>query len=123
MSELLEKQMRFARRIAEFAVWVFEQGLALTEGESWRSPEQAALDAAKGTGIAHSLHTERLAKDFNLWRLNDAGVWEWLDKGTEPEWELLGAHWESIGPDHCWGGRFRPRPDFDHFSITHEGIR
>lgn len=123
MSETLgAKQRRFALRISEWMAWVYEQGLAVTFGEAYRTPEQAALNAKKGTGIATSLHTQRLALDVNLFRRNAAGEWEWLMKGTEPEWYLVGQRWEAMGSDHAWGGRFR-RMDSNHLSIMHGGVK
>lgn len=111
MNILLQKQQHFAVMVADLIQHANAIGYALTFGEAYRTPEQAALNAASGKGIKNSLHTMRLAVDFNLF--NDG---EWL---TETEdFEPLGAFWESIGG--TWGGRFG---DGNHFSIEHEGRR
>lgn len=123
MSESLgDKQRRFALRVSEWLTWVYAQGLAVTFGEAYRTPEQARLNAASGKGISNSLHTQRLALDVNLFRRNAAGEWEWLSAGSEPEWLLVGQRWESMGSDHAWGGRFS-RPDANHISIAHNGVK
>lgn len=64
-----------------------------------------------GEGISNSLHTDRLAIDFNLFR---NGVWL---KTTEDHLPL-GQFWEKLHPLCCWGGRFG---DGNHYSITHQG--
>lgn len=109
MSALLEKQQLFAVMVADLINHANSLGYALTFGEAYRTPEQAALNAAKGTGIKNSLHTDRLAIDFNLFK--DA---KWLQQ-TE-DFEPLGVFWESIGG--TWGGRFG---DGNHFSMEHQG--
>jgi hypothetical protein len=100
--------------------WVYEQpGYEISFGEAYRTPEQAALDARKGIGISHSLHTERLAIDLNLFI---DGEFQVDSKAYEP----MGVYWESLDSLAAWGGRFkdgqgRPKPDSDHFSIRFSG--
>jgi hypothetical protein len=144
MSESLgDKQRRFALRIADWMAWVFEQGYAITFGEGMRSDEQAEINALgagrkmlcqfiaphwpelarriannTGSGIRNTLHEWGLAHDFNLFRRNARGDWEYVTDGDSPEWRLAGRHWETMGADHCWGGRFG---DGNHLSISHEG--
>jgi len=109
MSETLrEKQSRFTRYVGMLIEWADLQGYELTFGETWRTPEQAALNAAKGIGIKNSLHCDRLAVDFNLFRGGK------LTADHRP----LGEYWESLAPDCRWGGRFGDPP---HFSIEHGG--
>ncbi|EMK7397435.1 M15 family peptidase, partial [Escherichia coli] len=64
--KLSEKQQLFAVMIADLIHWAQEHGYRLTFGEAYRTPEQAALNAKTGKGIRNSLHTLRLAVDFNL---------------------------------------------------------
>lgn len=64
--KLSEKQQLFAVMIADLIHWAQEHGYRLTFGEAYRTPEQAALNAKSGKGIRNSLHTLRLAVDFNL---------------------------------------------------------
>ncbi len=111
---LSEKQQLFTKLIAQLILWADEKGYRLTFGEAYRTPEQAALNAKKGSGISNSLHTKRLAVDLNLF-IN--GQYQTNSAAYLP----LGEYWESIGGS--WGGRFRDRPDGNHFSIEHEGVR
>lgn len=108
-----EKQRDFTLLVAELIRWAYEQGFELTFGEAYRTPEQAALNAQSGAGIANSLHTKRLAIDLNLFI---DGVYQTQSEAYRP----LGEKWESMGG--AWGGRFS-RPDGNHFSLEHEGIR
>ncbi|WP_414483674.1 M15 family metallopeptidase [Serratia marcescens] len=111
---LSEKQQLFTKLISQLILWADEKGYRLTFGEAYRTPEQAALNAKKGSGIRNSLHTKRLAVDLNLF-IN--GQYQTNSAAYRP----LGEYWESIGGS--WGGRFRDRPDGNHFSLEHEGVR
>lgn len=135
MSETLrQKQSRFVRLKGRLIEHAYAQGYELTDGEAWRTDEQAEIHAmgfagrerlAKlieaefpglatkirnntGNGIRLSLHVDRLAQDFNLFR---AGA---LITNYRP----LGEFWERLAPDCRWGGRFG---DPAHFSIEHGG--
>ena len=99
--------------VAKLITWAYAGGYELTFGETYRTPEQAALNAKTGAGISNSLHTKRLAVDLMLWK---DGVYQTDSKAYEP----LGKYWESIGGS--WGGRFS-RPDGNHFSCMWEGVR
>lgn len=111
---LSEKQQLFTCLIAQLILWADEKGYRLTFGEAYRTPEQAALNAKKGSGISNSLHTKRLAVDLNLF-IN--GQYQTDSAAYLP----LGEYWESLGGS--WGGRFKSRPDGNHFSLEHEGVR
>ena len=88
-----EQQRKFVSMVGRLIAWTYLQpGHALS-----------------GAGIAHSLHTDRLAVDFNL-ILN--GVYQTDTKAYEP----LGIYWESLGGS--WGGRFS-KPDGNHFSLAY----
>ncbi|HEJ9057277.1 TPA: M15 family metallopeptidase [Serratia fonticola] len=110
---LSEKQQLFTKLIAQLILWADEKGLRLTFGEAYRTPEQAALNAKSGKGITNSLHTQRLAIDLNLFK---NGIYQ-TDSAAYKE---LGLYWESLGG--AWGGRFS-RPDGNHFSLEHNGVR
>lgn len=112
MSQLQEE---FAQSAAKLIQKAAELGYGVTLGEAWRTPEQAALDAQKGIGIVHSLHTERLAIDLNLFK--DAVYLTTLDAYVE-----LGTWWKTLGPAYRYGGDFQSK-DYDHFSITPDGVR
>lgn len=113
---LREKQSVFVRLIAELIEYAYGHGYELTFGEVWRTPEQALWNAQHGTGIKNSLHTQRLAVDFNLFK---DGVLLALTEDHKP----LGEWWEqqSTTDYTCtWGGRFK---DGNHYSIAHNGTR
>ncbi|EPN4319650.1 M15 family peptidase, partial [Escherichia coli] len=86
--KLSEKQQLFAVMIADLIHWAQEHGYRLTFGEAYRTPEQAALNAKSGKGIRNSLHTLRLAVDFNLF-IN--GKYQADTDAYRP----LGEYWES----------------------------
>lgn len=106
-----DKQREFPLMLAALITWAYENGYELTLGEAYRTPEQAAINAAKGIGIVDSAHTRRLAIDLNLFK---DGVY--LTK-TE-EYTEIGEKWEELGGS--WGGRFN---DGNHFSLAHNGVR
>lgn len=141
MTETLrQKQSRFARRLPDLLNYAHSLGYDVTLGEVYRTDEQAEIHAlgfsgremvaqliqnvfpllAKkirnntGNGIRNSLHTKRLAIDLQLF--DSSGRWI-----TEVEpYRYVGEYWESLGEDHCWGGRFGDTP---HYSIEHEGVK
>jgi len=110
-----EKQRLFVKLSAEFDLWCYAQGYELTDGEAYRTPEQAALNAANGSGISNSLHTKRLARDKNLFI---AGVYQTTSEAHRP----LGEYWKSLDPLCRWGGDFR-KPDGNHYSMEFQGIQ
>ncbi|MGD8163366.1 M15 family metallopeptidase [Pantoea sp. FN0307] len=111
---LSEKQARFAVMSAQLILWAQAHGYCLTYGEAYRTPQQAALNAKSGAGISNSLHTQRLAVDFNLLVNGEY-------KTRTEDYLPLGEYWESLGGS--WGGRFVSNPDGNHFSLEHNGVR
>ncbi len=111
--DLHAKQWLFVQLVAQLILEAQMKGYELTFGECYRTPEQAALNAKAGTGIAHSLHTERLAIDVNLF-IN--GLYQTTTEAYRP----LGEWWEQRHELCRWGGRFS-RPDGNHFSLTDGG--
>ncbi len=110
---LLAKQARFVEMIAQLITWAYSHGYTLTFGEAFRDSRWAAILAKMGLGIAKSLHSQRLAVDFNLFK---NGIY--LTKTVD--YEPLGEYWESLGGS--WGGRFS-RADGNHFSLEYNGIK
>jgi hypothetical protein len=105
--KLSEKQAIFTLNTAKLILWADAQGYKLTYGEAFRTPEMAAIYAAKGIGIKDSQHCKRLAVDFNLF-IN--GIYR-----TDSEsYARLGTAWEALHPDNRWGGRFQ---DGNHFEM------
>jgi hypothetical protein len=113
---LAQKQRRFLPLVAKLIDFAYAQGFELTEGEGYRTPEQAALDAQHGSGIAHSLHTLRLAIDLELFKDG-----QYLTDSVA--YQALGEFWKKLDPDCAWGGDFTSRVDGNHFSLSWGGIR
>ena len=113
-----QKQRVFVKLVSRLIDYAYTQGYELSFGEAYRTPEQAALNSKSGKGISNSLHTKRLAIDLNLFI---DGEYQTYSLAHEP----LGVFWESLStPEYtcCWGGRFK-RPDGNHYSIEHEGVK
>lgn len=113
---LRQQQSEFVRLVAKLIDFAYANGMELTFGECYRTPEQAALNAKKGTGISNSLHTDRLAIDVNLFV---SGIY--ID-GTDG-YKRLGEYWKSLHPRCRWGGDFISRKDGNHFSFSPDGVR
>lgn len=109
-----EKQRLFTKLVADLIKYIYAEGYEASFGEAYRTPEQAELNAKKGTGIRNSLHTKRLAIDLNLF-------FEDVYQPHSESYEFAGSFWEKLHPDCRWGGRFK-KPDGNHFSLTFEGI-
>lgn len=129
------KQRAFTRMVGQLIAWAYAHGYELTFGEAWRTDEQAEINAMgnngrerfaayidrlfpvlaykirnnTGNGTRTSLHMDRLAVDFNLFK---GGVY----LQTTEDYRPLGEVWEAMGG--TWGGRFGDAP---HFSLPHEG--
>lgn len=112
MSKLQEEFAQSAARLIQKAE---EFGYDVTLGPAFREPEQAAIDAAAGTGIQRSLHCERLAIDLNFFIKG-----QWVKDGEQLR--DIGTWWKELGPSYRWGGDFK-RSDGNHFSITPDGKR
>lgn len=106
---LVDKQALFAQMAALLIIKAGDMGYAVTLGEAYRSPAEARRLAAMGSGIAGSLHCDRLAIDLCLFR---GGVYLTATADYEP----LGIWWEGKGG--AWGGRFG---DGNHFSLENGG--
>jgi len=141
MSESLgQKQRRFAAALPLLIVHARMLGFEVALGEASRTDEQAEINAmgplaregvaklieaiykdlaaairnnGRAGGIRNSLHQLRLAIDLHLYK---DGVYQ---TDTEAHREL-GTYWESLAPDHAWGGHFG---DGNHYAITHNGVR
>lgn len=113
---LLECQQVFAVHVAGLLLQAVKMGYGVTLGEAYRPEVTAQYYAQHKEGIAHSLHTQRLALDINLF------------KGTEfltskLDYQSLGLWWEAQSTSDyklCWGGNFST-PDSDHFSLAFDG--
>lgn len=110
-----QKQRIFTLNVAKLIQFAHLHGYGLTFGEAYRTPQQAAWNAQAGKGIANSLHPKRLAIDLNLFI---GGVYQTDSAAHRP----LGDYWKSLHELNAWGGDFS-RPDGNHYSMSHEGVR
>ena len=115
MSETLgQKQRRFAKMVPRLIDKAHELGYEVTLGDAFRDPRAfGALGVKMSYGAVFSCHKVRLAIDLNLYR-------DGAYLTSTEDHRKLGEWWESLAPDHCWGGRFE---DGNHYSITHEGVK
>ncbi len=118
---LPEKQKLFTRLIVKLINFAHENDYEIVCGDFHRSAEDAARNAAAGTGIKNSLHTICLAADLNLFRYG-----KYLTDSADHK--PLGDYWKTLHPLCRWGGDFKdasgkPKPDGGHYSIEHEGVK
>ncbi len=106
-----EKQRLFARLAGQLIAHIYESGYECSLGEAYRTPEQAARNAATGAGIARSVHCDRLALDLNLFR---DGIYLTRTEDHTP----IGEWWEQQHELCRWGGKFN---DGNHYAFSHEG--
>ena len=113
MSNLHAAQALHVSLIAKLIEFTYAQGYELTWGEAFRTQEQAQWDATNHIGIVNSVHCERLAVDFMLFKDG-----EYL---TDPEeYKFMADYWQSLDPS-CRAGYYFNNKDADHFSITWNG--
>ena len=111
---LSQKQRRFFKALGKLNQKIHDLGYEATQGDGYRDPRVfGKIGEVKGYGNAYSCHKLRLAVDINLFK-------EGVYLETTEAHRKLGEWWESLAPDHCWGGRF---DDGSHYSITHEGVK
>lgn len=107
---LLQKQQDFTLMVANLIEYAYQNGYRMTFGDAYRDPRvHGQVGQRVGYSSANSLHKERLAVDFNLFKDG-----RFLTR-TEDH-RQLGEYWESIGG--TWGGRFN---DGNHYSLEHGG--
>lgn len=105
-----QKQRKFTEMIGRLIAFAYANGYELTVGDAYRDPRlHGAFGVNEGYGAAFSLHKQRLAVDFNLFK---DGKFMQRTEDHKP----LGEFWESIGGS--WGGRFS---DGNHYSLEWEG--
>lgn len=140
MESLSQKQRRFARYLARLIDRINLAGYEVTLGESFRSDEQACINAmgeagraalaalsvdkfpsfakavsnnGKNNGVINSVHQLKLAQDLNLFKGE-------VYLGDTESHRQFGEWWETLAPDCRWGGRFK---DGNHYSIEHGGVK
>ena len=111
---LHQRQVLQSACVSELIAWAETQGYELTLGEAWRTPLQAAANAASGAGIANSLHLSRLAIDLNLFV---GGV-----LAEASAYKPMADYWLTLDPLCCAGYYFHSC-DADHFSVSYKGVQ
>ncbi len=102
------KRRQLTRMIGQLIEFAYANGYELTFGDAYREPRvHGAVGEKKSYSSAVSLHKERRAVDFNLFK---GGKY----MTASEDYRELGEFWESIGG--AWGGRFN---DGNHFSLEH----
>ena len=124
--KLSDTQWLFLLDVADLIKYAQANRLKLTGGELYRTQSQMRLNyfgfsvqrkkdelflmqAKKVSWTLKSQHGKRLAIDFNLFVNGEVKF------GMCPEWELLGAYWESLRFCNRWGGNFTGTKDPAHF--------
>lgn len=104
--KLSVKQQKFTSMVGKLIAYADRQGIGLTMGNVWRSPEeQERLVKEKKSKTLKSKHLDRLAVDFSMF------ICGTLIEDAE-DYRVLGNYWESLGGR--WGGRFGvERKDYD----------
>lgn len=113
MTPLDEMQALHVQLVAKLITFVYAQGYTLSWGEAYRTPQQAQWDCNAGVGIKNSLHLDRLAVDFMLFK---DGVW--LQQPSD--YKFMGDYWKTLDASARWGGDFKT-VDAVHFSLTWQG--
>ena len=123
MSELSKKQRLFTKLLPKLLDYGHSKGYEFTLADGSIDPHRRVITKDKkiisGTDCVHlpsGQHYKRLAQDLNLW-IGD----EWISS-YNPAWDDLGAFWKSLAPGiTAWGGDFSGK-DYNHFSITTDGV-
>lgn len=104
----VREQCLFAYDVGKLLQYSQDSKLIITLGESYRTPEQAAIYAKEGKGVKNSLHCDRLAIDINLFDHD-------LNLITDSScFKALGSYWKSLSSFNRWGGDFK-KVDGNHF--------
>lgn len=115
MSEIRDKQHKFAVLISTFILWLSSTGYTVQKGDAYRSTDklfvpsgkegfedddkysyQELLFYNKKTKLTYGKHNERLAQDLIIWKDDVMLSGEAL--------RVIGEKWEEMGGR--WGGRF-----------------
>lgn len=108
---LESEQQTFTENVCKLLEFIVTKGFHATLGECYRTRQQAMLYAHEGLGIVNSLHCQRLAIDLNIFMADEKLL------TTVEEYRPFGEYWESLNPLNVWGGRWKHRPDADHFEM------
>lgn len=115
MSDLVQRQCKFASMIGELIVWLYSQGYECRFGDALRSTDklkvptgapgfeddeeysyQELLFYNKKSKLTYGKHNDRLALDLIIHKSGKML--------TDEEYRPIGEKWETMGGS--WGGRF-----------------
>ena len=109
-----EKQRVFTLLIAKLVAFAYSEGFELTFGDAYRDPRvHGAVGVKKTYSSANSVHKDRLAVDFNLFKNG-----KFLTSSEDHK--ALGTYWKTLHEDCRWGGDFS-KPDGNHYSMAWQG--
>lgn len=106
-------------------MWCAENKHYVALDQVKRTQAEANANAKSGAGISNSLHLSGLAADLILY-LDDPktpAVIEHDYASRSEDYKILGEKWKTMHPLARWGGDFKSRPDGNHFSLEHNGVR
>jgi len=103
-------QKKFSINVAKLIEHIYAHKYTCTFGEAFRTPEQAAIYAKEGKGIADSQHCKRLAIDLNLF--DPSGKYLTDVAGHKQ----FGEYWKTLDPKHRWGGDWTTG-DANHYEL------
>lgn len=111
---LAEKQCEFSLHLAKLVIWINEQGWKVSIDETMihtPRPVQIGVRRTVGEDRRHrkgSFHHKGLAADLDLFIEGD-----YIEDGSHPAWQAIGAKWISMHPDATWGSAWN---DSNHVS-------
>jgi hypothetical protein len=108
-----EKQRVFSQLAARLILEMAAQGYEVAIAYAYRDQTTQDRLVAEGSGSRRSLHPLKLAIDLDLFK---DGVY--LTRSEDHA--RFGAWWKQQHPLCRWGGDF-PKPDGNHYSVTHGG--
>jgi peptidoglycan L-alanyl-D-glutamate endopeptidase CwlK len=112
MSKVSEQSV-FAADIARLIQFVHEKGWAISFGEAFRPIEMQEIYVKRGLSkTMKSKHLERLACDFNFFKMVDGKTVLVIDKASL---QAFGDYWESLDKKNSWGGNWKSFLDCPHF--------
>lgn len=110
-----QKQRLFTRLTGLLIEYAYQNGYELTYGDAYRDPRvHGSVGVKKSYSGANSVHKNRLAVDFNLFKNG-----EYLTSSEDHK--QLGEFWKSLHPECRWGGDFKGVADGNHYSMAWQG--
>lgn len=102
---LAPEQAAFALDVCRLIQHATDNGLTVTLGEAYRTPEQQEIYLKTGRSkTMHSQHLKRLAVDLNFFHGGKL-------LGTRDDLKTIGEYWESLSQENRWGGSWRGAVD------------